>query len=487
MIRTASRRTTFWLAAAAVLAGGGCALSTADDGTVVLTPGQDIQAIVARAPDGTRFRFMPGIYRQQTIYPNDRQQFIGQDGVILSGAMQLTTWTRDSGFWRSERLPRPLPFHGDCSDGRDLCSLREDLFVDDRLYERVGSLAELGPGRWYYASRRAYLADDPTRHSVELGVTARAFDGDAEDVVLEGLIVEKYASDAQRGAIYADDGRGWRIADVTARWNHGAGLSFGANTRVTGGSFSHNGQLGIAGKGAGSRIQGVEIAFNNYAGYNPRWEAGGTKFWETTGLVVQDSCIHHNAGPGLWTDHDNIGTVYDGNKVFMNAYEGIKHEISYAATIHNNIVTGNGTSGRDNWLWGSQILIQNSSNVDVYDNLVEVTDTFGNGVSVIYQDRGRGAYGPTKPVNNSIHHNRIVHLGHQGQSGVVTDTDDDRFWRGADNRFDWNSYMVVDGTCEYWRFNDHLLAWPEIKELGYEEHGKLIVEPPVPTQLSCDR
>ena len=47
---------------------------------------------------------------------------------------------------------------------------------------------------------------------------------------------------------------------------------------MEGGSFSHNGQIGIAGSGGeGSRIEGVEIAFNNYAGYDADWEAGGTQ------------------------------------------------------------------------------------------------------------------------------------------------------------------------------------------------------------------
>ena len=47
----------------------------------------------------------------------------------------------------------------------------------------------------------------------------------------------------------------------------------------------------------------------------------------------------------------------------------------------------------DNWLWGSQILIQNSSNVKVYRNLVEIAADFGNGIGVIYQDRREEAHG----------------------------------------------------------------------------------------------
>ena len=484
-----SRRSAFWIVASALVAGAGCTLAAGGVETVVLEPGQNLQTIVARYPEGTRFRLEPGVYRAQTIYPKSRQKFIGQEGVVLSGAMELKTWTVvEAGLWGSERLPPPLSFHGVCADGRDLCKFQEDLFLNGRLYERVGSIEELGPGRWWYADRRAYLAEEPAGQSVELGVTPLAFGGDAEDVLLKDLIVEKYASDAQEGAISTDSGRDWRLVNVTARWNHGAGLSFGPETYVRGGSFSHNGQLGIRGAGGeGSQIQGVEIAFNNYAGYHPRWEAGGTKFWETKGLIVRGSCVHHNAGPGLWTDYDNIDTVYEDNKVFLNAYEGIKHEISYEAIIRRNLVARNGTSGVDHWLWQSQILIQNSGDVEVYSNRVETAGAFGNGIGVIHQDRGSGAYGPWESVNNSVHHNTIVHRRSRGYSGVVTDTGNEQYWRNANNSFDQNVYIVTDGTFDHWTFNDLRLYWDGIRELGHEKNGELIVERPARTALSCDR
>jgi len=488
MIGALSRFRIPGVGALAVVFSTGCVLSAQQQRTVVLEPGQDIQTIVESSPRGTRFRFEPGVYRRQAIEPKDRQEFIGQDGVILSGAMELRTWTEESGFWRSQRLPRPLRFHGECEDGGDLCLHREDLFLNGRLYKRVESLDDLRPRRWYYENRRAYLADDPTGQLVELGVTEFAFGGDAQDVVLKDLIVEKYASDSQHGAIYIDDTRGWLISNVTARWNHGQGLSFGPETRIEGGSFSHNGQLGIGGTdGDGSRIEGVEIAFNNYAGYDPRWEAGGTKFWATKGLIVRDSCIHHNAGPGLWTDNDNVDVIYSGNKVFLNGGEGIKHEISYAALIRKNVVVRNGTSRFDDWLWGSQILIQNSSNVKVSGNLVEVSSRFGNGIGVIHQDRGEGEFGPWDAVNNSVHDNTIIHLGGRGQNGVVTDTGDDRFWREADNRFDRNTYIVADRGSAYWTSDDRDAAWDDVERLGLERNGKIVVEQRAPMELSCDR
>ena len=475
------------LAALAIAVGASCVLSAQDKRTLILTPEQDIQEIVARSPEGTQFRFEPGVYRQQAIRPRNRQRFVGQDGVILNGAIELTAWTNASGLWKSEYLPPPLRSdNGECERGRDLCTLREDLFFNGRLYQRVPSRDELGSQKWYYENGRAYLADDPTGQSLELGVTPFAFGGDAEDVVLEGLIVEKYASNAQEGAIRLDDTRGWQILDVAARWNHGGGLSIGPGAYVKGGAFSHNGQIGIVGNGEGVTIEGVEISFNNYAGYDAFWEAGGTKFALTTGLVVRDSCVHSNNGPGLWSDIDNIDVLYEGNTVFLNAGDGIKHEISYDAIIRNNIAARNGTGRFDDWLWGSQILVQNSSNVDVYRNLVEVSSSFGNGIGVIHQDRGNGAYGPWNGVNNSVHDNTIIHLGSRGENGVVTDTDDDWFWENGNNRFDGNIYIVTDQEREYWTSMDRFEAWDGLQGLGFEGNGELSVEQRAPMELSCD-
>jgi parallel beta-helix repeat protein len=487
MLRVTSRPTVLWLGALVVIGSTGCVPSAQSQQTIVLKPGDNLEAIVAHAPEGTVFRFEPGTYRQQTIRPKNRQKFIGQDGVILSGAMVLESWTRESGLWKHDALPEPLDFRGECADGTDLCGHREDLFLNGQLYRRVESLDELGPRRWYYEDRSAYLADDPSGQLVELGVTPRAFGGDAEEVVLKKLVVEKYASNAQEGAIFADDARGWRIVDVTVHWNHGAGLSFGPETRVIRGLFSHNGQIGmVASGGEGSRVIGVEIAFNNYAGYEAGWEAGGTKFWDTTGLVVRNSCVHHNEGKGLWTDFDNIDTVYEGNIVFSNANDGIKHEISYDAIIRDNIVADNGY-GYDNWLWGSQILVQNSSKVKVYGNLVEVSPDFGNGVSIVHQDRGEGAYGPWHAVHNEVHDNTIIHLGSHGQDGVAMDTDDDWFWSEADNRFDRNTYVVADREVEHWTSNDRDAVWKDIEDIGLDRNSELIVEQRAPMELSCDR
>ena len=89
MLRETSRPCSLWRGAVTAIGIAGCSPSGHSQQTIVLTPGQDLEVMVAHAPEGTRFRFEPGIYRQQTIRPKNRQEFIGQEGVILSGAMVL--------------------------------------------------------------------------------------------------------------------------------------------------------------------------------------------------------------------------------------------------------------------------------------------------------------------------------------------------------------------------------------------------------------
>lgn len=63
-------------------------------------------------------------------------------------------------------------------------------------------------------------------------------------------------------------------------------------------------------------------------------------------LLVSDNDVHHNKGPGLWTDINNIDTTYERNTVHNNTSHGIFHEISYRAIIRNNRATDNAGAER---------------------------------------------------------------------------------------------------------------------------------------------
>src|SRR6185295_4962399 len=144
-------------------------------------------------------------------------------------------------------------------------------------------------------------------------------------------------------------------------------------------------------------------AYNNTAGYLWQWEAGGTKFALTRNLVVRNNFVHHNYGPGLGTDINNIDTLYEANTVSDNEQAGIFHEISYRATIRYNTVARNGYAYHA-WLWGAGIQIAASPDVEVHDNTL--VDN-AHGIAAIQQNRGSGTYGMHSVDNLYVHNNTI--------------------------------------------------------------------------------
>lgn len=71
MLRAISKSGIPWFRAAAVIGIAGCSPGAQGQQTIVLTPAHNLEAIVAHAPEGTRFLFEPGMYRQQTIRPKN--------------------------------------------------------------------------------------------------------------------------------------------------------------------------------------------------------------------------------------------------------------------------------------------------------------------------------------------------------------------------------------------------------------------------------
>jgi parallel beta-helix repeat protein len=422
--------------------------------TLTITPEDDLGSLVAANPPGTTFVLASGVHRGHAIDPRDGQTFVGQPGAVLSGAVVLSSFTARDGIWFVEGLETSGQFHGQCHEDRPRCGYPEELFLDDAVLEHVGSVSEVGPDRWYFDHDRntLYLGDDPAGRLVELSVLPYAFHGDADNVTIRGLVIEKYAVAAQEGAIDSrrdrDDlggGSGWQILDNVVRWNHGVGIAATTGAVVADNLVYENGQLGVAAKGAGVTFDGNEIYGNNTAGFTPGWEAGGSKFAYTSGLVVRDNFVHDNHGPGLWTDIDNIDTRYEGNRVIDNDRMGIFHEISYDAVITGNEVRGNGF-GFDAWLWGAGIAVAASVNVEISGNVVEGN---ADGIVGIEQDRSDApaTYGPLSLTNLAVHDNVVS--GNGGWSGIGQDIGDNAVFTSANNRF-YDNTFDQEGAHFFW-------------------------------------
>jgi hypothetical protein len=433
----------------------------------------NIQAAVDGNPPNTTFVILPGVYRLQSIQPKSGDSFVGISQPVLSGAQVLTSFTLMGNLFVAGGQTQQGQINGTCDSTHPQCIYPEDVYFDGVPLFHAASLSAVVSGSWYfdYAAHNIYLADNPTGHVVETSVSRSAFSGPASNVTINGFIVEKYAVPAQFGAIGDQyPGSNWVITNCEVRWNHGAGINLGNGSQATLNYVHHNGQKGIGGGGNNMLVQGNKVSFNNWAGFDPNWEAGGMKFAQTTNLTVRGNTIHDNVGPGAWSDVDSYNTLYESNVIMNNAGgPGIQYEISYSGTIRYNTVCYNAIA-QPSWLWGSQILIQNSQNTVVYGNTVETPATGGNGIGIIQQDRGAGTYGPRLAINNSVHNNIITYRGGVSSSGLVADYNQTQVIQTGGNLFDYNAYHLADPNWYHWNWGNGM-TFALMQQAGQEVHG----------------
>lgn len=411
--------------------------STNLEGQVLIPVGSLVQAVVDRHPAGTTFILASGVHRLQSVQPRTGDVFRGEPGTVLNGSKLVEEYFSEGGLWFAAGQRQQGRVHGECRASTPLCGYPDTVFRNDQALRRVGGKAALSPETYYfdYAAGRIWFGADPRSAKIEAAVTGQAFSGAAADVTVRDLTVEKYATPAQLAAVDSGAGRTWMIDNVTARLNHGGGLRAGVGTTIVNSRSLANGQIGITGTGDGIRLENSEIGGNNTAGYEPGWEAGGSKFAYTTDLVARGNFVHHNDGPGLWTDIDNLRTLYEDNQVNDNRGEGIFHEISYAAVVRNNTVRRNGLSFSP-WVWGAGIHVASSRDVEVYGNTVEGN---GNGIVGSQQARGEGAYGARLLDNLSVHHNTVRD---SGTVGVGQDVGDPTIFTTRGIRYFANDYRT---------------------------------------------
>lgn len=458
----------------------GVAEAACPPGAQPLRPGDDLAARARAAPASTAFCLSAGEYRMQAVRPKRGQQFYGEPGAVLNGSRRLTRFRREGGLWIAGGQTQQGFRHAgeECLPDRPRCSHPEAVFVDDRPLTAVAKRSELRRGTFYfdYPADEIVLHDDPRGRKVEASVSPYAFLGGAPDVVIDGLTIEKYSSPIQAGAVGSNvASRGWTVRGNVVRLNYGLGVTVGTDSRVLDNRIHDNGEMGIGCVGDDILIEDNEISGNGFfAGLDPFWEGGGGKCALTRRLVVRGNHTHHNNAFGFWTDIDNIDTLYEGNRVEWNENGGLSHEISYAAVIRDNTFKGNGRAF-DLWLWGGAIQIQNSQGVEVTGNEIEVVGG-GNGIALIQQDRGDGAFGPYDTVGNHVHGNRIVVRGDAGgASGAIADHAPGVLRRGG-NRFDDNVYVVPDASEDRFAWVDGFYDFKAYRRKSGQEGDSRLLE-----------
>ena len=215
---------------------GPTAIATPSSGAVILSPGDNVQAAVNASPAGSTFIFTPGVYRGVELTSlKDGNTFSGQPGAILNGSIVVTARAQVGTLWQSSGQPEINSQYGPCQVGFPGCAYPQDLYLNDAMLTHVTSPANLTTGTWDsdYVNDMVWMADDPTGQTVELSVTPQAFVADANNIMIQNLTIEKYASFQQQGAVDVH-GNGWIVSNDEIRLNHAEGVrAYALNDRFS--------------------------------------------------------------------------------------------------------------------------------------------------------------------------------------------------------------------------------------------------------------
>lgn len=432
--------------------------------TVNISAGQSIQNAVNSNPPGTTFEIAAGTYRQQSIVPKAGDVFIGESGADMTGATLVSGFAHDA-FWHAHiNISYPASTPGQCFSWAPMCVFPEDLYVDNNLYQRVGSLAQMSSHHWYldYSTGNVYLIDDPAGHTVEVSRTTYAFWGNASNVTIKGLVIEKYANSGQTGAIQpmnaaGDQGSNWVVRNNQIRYNHGAGIEGTTGMQIQYNNIHHNGEFGISACGDNILVGDNVISYNNTDGYNFGFGGGGAKFDKTNNLVVRYNTVIGNYGAGLHSDTYSYNGLYEYNYTSGNQVAGIQYEISTYGVIRNNTIVNDGYDfqGSGPW-WGAGIFNLNSSNVEVYDNTVTNCMHGIIGANSLRVDEN----GIVFEVDNFSVHNNVITQQTGVLVGVLTNAASDLIYTGWGNHYGSNTYNMAGSSSAlnyFWmgRFLDY--------------------------------
>jgi parallel beta-helix repeat protein len=307
------------------------------------------------------------------------------------------------------------------------------------------------------------------------------------NVTIRGLKITGYSPATQSatvdaGGYYPSEATtGWVIDGNEVSYNGEYGIRIGNSSRVINNNVHHNNRLNIAGSANNALVENNEIAFGNYQNaLNTNFEAGGTKFAYTDGLIVRGNYVHDNVGVGIHMDENNINTTIESNRIVSNGSEGVAIEISYATIIRNNTVTNNGWKdprNRYTYLWNAGIGVHASQNVEIYGNTVS-----GNYAGIVGIEQNRSAdkavYGAHIIQNMYVHNNTVTQNTLPKTSGalsvaagIATDiAGNTAVFTSRNNRFVGNTYYVSPNPQPFaWQFGTRTVS--QWKAYGQDVSG----------------
>lgn len=295
---------------------------------------------------------------------------------------------------------------------------------------------------------------------------AFAFRGGASNVTLSNLVIDGYRPQWPSATVVT--GANWLLDNLEIRNSSGAGVAIYDGSQLTDSYIHHNAQIGLKAEGANLVVRNNEVAFNNPLGAaDVYWEAGGSKFWDTSNVLIERNTFHDNIGQGIWLDYNNRGGTVRDNWSYNHTLSGIFQEIGGSLVIERNLVENNGIGySNTGWLQGAGICVEASTDVIIRNNVVRNN---ANGITIIATNRDNGEFISRNIV---VQYNTITMS--KGRSGVVWD------YNAASNPwstvfFDYNTYTLSGSAGFAWNatYSNAIQSWSQWRTAGNDLRGML--------------
>jgi hypothetical protein len=454
---------------------------------VVVSPSQNLAAVVGNASQSTTFCLDPGTFRVTTAISVKSGDVIIGSGIgvtVVRGdrAIPASHWSQGSGLWvdrAKDALARPPLDTAHCANGGNLCDYEDDLSRADTgaPLKRVlspCSTTNVVSGTYCvdYANQTIFMANDPAGYGgVTYAVAPVGFTGASTSAISDLSILHFEGTGLGIGT-------GSTATRLEVGFVHTVGVNLSSNTATQPATItlSHIHDNGLKG-GGGPTHSGVfsnnEVDHNGWAGYDGPEGVSGAKFSGAGHLTVSGNDFHDNTGNGLSIDVQSFdvtvtANTMDRNHVTLNRRAanrggyGIQIEHSCHITIQNNTISNNDRSG------------VNSTNP--FDVLVSGNTVSDNGRGIYFVDNtGKQARGACIPNGGDIVMKDVIvsnndisaAAGFSGfnAEGVRLD---------PSNSFTGNTYHVPGCSGLWWTLGSSpkaLLGWSAWEAAGEDTPG----------------
>ncbi len=192
------------------------------------------------------------------------------------------------------------------------------VIVDGQPLQTVYTTAELMPGTMYLEG----TADNPTkiwvrfmddRPPAEFDVHVAHYqqilstnNKAASGIVLDGLHFRFCANTGYQGMVsLPEEADGWELRNLDLQWSNTEGLHvMGHNHKINNVVLNNHGQNGLSSREMHRcLIENLETSFNNWKGFDPKWDAGNKLRNSTENTLRHIKAV----GNPIWWDIENQG------------------------------------------------------------------------------------------------------------------------------------------------------------------------------------